>query len=313
MNEMWTGNTKNVHRLIIAITGGLGDNLLITPFIRFFRKTGRYKQIDCAVPEKAVQLFDLNPHLDCVIPCKGMVSFLWAIPEDASHVFAPYVEVQAPTEYRFPVNLAFRHLLSVNQGSGTAVRQIADWHGIPIQDESLEVHFSAEDLRWARNYLDDRSSVPVVLLNISSPLPEKHYPFELWEKVVDFIREKCRVIQLLNSGPALARVDDILHIPSIRRSAALFQLSSCVLTIDSFPGHLAKAVGTPAVVVFGPTNPTVFGHTGNVNLRDSQCPPCADTLRLRQCRNRDCLQALRPSTIAAAVFERLNLSPNANR
>jgi ADP-heptose:LPS heptosyltransferase len=49
---------------------------------------------------------------------------------------------------------------------------------------------------------------------------------------------------------------------SLRQMAALLALCKTVITNDNGPMHLASAVGTPTVTVYGPTNPTSWNPGG---------------------------------------------------
>jgi lipopolysaccharide heptosyltransferase II len=67
---------------------------------------------------------------------------------------------------------------------------------------------------------------------------------------------------------------------SLRQAAALIRRASLLVTNDSAPLHLATAVGTPIVAVFGPTVPEFgFGprQAGDVILghEDLPCRPCS--------------------------------------
>ena len=67
---------------------------------------------------------------------------------------------------------------------------------------------------------------------------------------------------------------------SLRGSAAMIQRASVLVTNDSAPLHLATAVGTPVVALFGPTVPEFgFGprRQGDVSLghADLACRPCS--------------------------------------
>ena len=67
---------------------------------------------------------------------------------------------------------------------------------------------------------------------------------------------------------------------SLRESAALIQRASVLVTNDSAPLHLATAVGTPIVALFGPTVPEFgFGprRAGDVTLGHPglSCRPCS--------------------------------------
>ena len=67
---------------------------------------------------------------------------------------------------------------------------------------------------------------------------------------------------------------------SLRGSAALIRRAAVLITNDSAPLHLATAVGTPVVAVFGPTVPEFgFGprRTGDIVLGHNElsCRPCS--------------------------------------
>jgi heptosyltransferase-2 len=67
---------------------------------------------------------------------------------------------------------------------------------------------------------------------------------------------------------------------SLRGSAALIRRAAVLITNDSAPLHLATAVGTPVVAVFGPTVPEFgFGprRTGDIVLGHDElpCRPCS--------------------------------------
>jgi heptosyltransferase-2 len=67
---------------------------------------------------------------------------------------------------------------------------------------------------------------------------------------------------------------------SLRQAAALIRRASLLVTNDSAPLHLATAVGTPIVALFGPTVPEFgFGprRAGDITLGhdDLPCRPCS--------------------------------------
>jgi heptosyltransferase-2 len=67
---------------------------------------------------------------------------------------------------------------------------------------------------------------------------------------------------------------------SLRQSAAVIRRAGCLVTNDSAPLHLATAVGTPIVALFGPTVPEFgFGprRSGDVVLGHPElpCRPCS--------------------------------------
>jgi heptosyltransferase-2 len=65
----------------------------------------------------------------------------------------------------------------------------------------------------------------------------------------------------------------------LRTTAALLERAAVLVSNDSAPLHLASAVGTPTVAVFGPTVPAFgFGPRGRalvVERYDLPCRPCS--------------------------------------
>ncbi len=84
---------------------------------------------------------------------------------------------------------------------------------------------------------------------------------------------------------------------------ALLRRASLLLTNDSGPMHIAAAVGTPVVALFGPTSALLTGPYGvghHVLTGTVACRPCFS----RTCRNAlplECLRAVPPEQVLAAA------------
>lgn len=75
------------------------------------------------------------------------------------------------------------------------------------------------------------------------------------------------------------RVADATGAMSLRESAALIERAQLLITNDSAPLHLASALGTPTVAIFGPTVPAFgFGPRAPQSAlieRELECRPCS--------------------------------------
>lgn len=73
-----------------------------------------------------------------------------------------------------------------------------------------------------------------------------------------------------------ARVVNLAGLTSIRELASLLQLCNVLLTNDSGPMHIAAALGTPIVALFGSTSDVATGpyKTGKVIHKHVECSPC---------------------------------------
>jgi heptosyltransferase-2 len=136
---------------------------------------------------------------------------------------------------------------------------------------------------WLR---DHGISSPFIVLAPGSVWATKRWPYygelaaTLPEKVVIVGgREDMALAQAIvgaTGGKAVSAAGAL----SLRESAALIQRARCLITNDSAPLHLATAVGTPIVALFGPTVPEFgFGprRPGDVALGHAElsCRPCS--------------------------------------
>ena len=96
---------------------------------------------------------------------------------------------------------------------------------------------------------------------------------------------------------------------TLRQSAALIQKAGVLVTNDSAPLHLAQAVGTPTVAIFGPTTPAFgFGPRGPrdvaVGVNGLTCRPCSahgpDACPLG---HHLCMQSLQVEVVLHAIEE----------
>ncbi len=94
--------------------------------------------------------------------------------------------------------------------------------------------------------------------------------------------------------------------------AYLYKKSQLVLTTDSGPMHLAAAVGTEVVAIFGPTDPKRTGPYGEGHTiigTDLPCSPCF----LKKCPTKKCLQDISPEQVMAVIEKRLKGEKNGNQ
>ena len=125
---------------------------------------------------------------------------------------------------------------------------------------------------------------------------------------------------VVTGGPAESGLVDsvrrALHGPSLAPEraglgdlAALLSMASLVVAADSLPLHLANALGTPVVGLYGPKDPAVTGPAFDrsaVVRAGVGCSPCT----LRRCRDRICMERLEVSAVADAAA-RLLAEPRA--
>ncbi len=104
----------------------------------------------------------------------------------------------------------------------------------------------------------------LVVIHASSRWKFKEIPIETWAKVIDILNLKNMNVILsgskvdLKTNQAIASLCSsepiLVDNFSLEDTAALYKISDLVVTIDSMSTHLASAMQTPVVSIFGPTN-----------------------------------------------------------
>jgi len=144
---------------------------------------------------------------------------------------------------------------------------------------------------------------------------EKAYPAERWAQVCAALRDRGVPVVLVGT-----EADREAHESMLARGVApaaslagrtpplvlagVLRRAACVVGIDTGPIHVAAAVGTRCVVLFGSSDPRRTAPCGGGHVilyRDLDCQPCL----ARPCtREGECLRRITPEEIVAAV-ERL--------
>lgn len=150
---------------------------------------------------------------------------------------------------------------------------------------------------------------PFVAVAPGSARPTKRWPF--YRELAALLAPEVPVVVLGLPGdgwePAggARRVANLTGLP-LRASAAVLARAAVAVVNDSAPLHLAQAVGTPVVALFGPTHPRLgFGPRGARDVvlgLDLACRPCS-THGGPRCplRHHRCLRDLAVATVRDAV------------
>lgn len=101
-----------------------------------------------------------------------------------------------------------------------------------------------------------------------------------------------------------APILDLSGRTTLKDLACLYHRAALVVTTDSGPMHIAAAVGTPVVALFGPTDPRRTGPYGAQHLvvrKEMACSPCFR----KQCPTRACMEEISVEEVWEGIKERL--------
>lgn len=167
---------------------------------------------------------------------------------------------------------------------------------IDISEKALRFHYPIMDTSraWIKGYLIEwgiEAHTNIIAIHPGAGTWVKQWDAEKWASVADHLADQFDAQIVFTGGDhetILAQniAAHMEHQPcftagdtDIGTLAALFERAQIVLGADSGPLHLAAAVGTPTVALFGAADPIEFGTWGKANKHrvlysDIACRPC---------------------------------------
>ena len=102
------------------------------------------------------------------------------------------------------------------------------------------------------------------VLRNGKPNP-KNYPF--WPELIKLLREKnIHVTQVGVAGEEEFEVDEVKFNLPLKELIALMKECDYWISVDNFFQHMAYANDKPGFVLFGQSDPNIFGHKENTNI-----------------------------------------------
>jgi ADP-heptose:LPS heptosyltransferase len=192
--------------------------------------------------------------------------------------------------------------------------------GVPVASREVRLVPRAADVADLRRLVG--AGGPVLLVHPGSRSPARIWPAERFAAVCDRVQDELGAQVVLVGGPADADlVADIRgraqshlltlpHAPSLPRFAALAQLAAVVLCHDSGPMHVAAAVGTRVVALYGSQNAVLFRPAGAGHILLQPAQPCDACVAPERCVPGDsyrtlCVRRLTVDQVFAAVRAQL--------
>lgn len=189
--------------------------------------------------------------------------------------------------------------------------------GINLEDERLELWPTENDERYAREFLDSewmsRGQVLIgINLSASKRWLTKIWPLERLGRLCDGLSRRDMRVMVTgtadDSDTALklaAMVKNVKPINACARTtvnqlACLIRRCSVYVSGDSAPLHVAAAVGTALVGLFGPTDPARHmppSKDSVVIRKDYPCQPCYKP----KCKKPRCMESITEDEVMAAI------------
>jgi heptosyltransferase-2 len=186
--------------------------------------------------------------------------------------------------------------------------------------ELPRLHIGDDDEAWAESFCDEAGVTgdhALIALNPGSTYgPAKCWPparyIELARRLLSSPRNRLLLVGGADNAGIIEYMDLSLNRRALRvlgkdllRLAALLKRCDMLITNDTGPMHMAAAVATPVIALFGSTDPVTtspLGPDSRVIRRQTDCSPC---LKRRCPRDHRCMEALSVDEVEAMVMEQM--------
>jgi lipopolysaccharide heptosyltransferase II len=193
--------------------------------------------------------------------------------------------------------------------------------GVP-DDRGIEVFWDkGVEAKWAHLFQkEDQESKPLCIgINPGADRPEKRWNPENHAAVADHLSEVREAKIFVFGGPGeehlASRIEKAIKHPvtnlagklSLDELAYVISRLDLFVTNDSGPMHIAAAVKTPVVALFGPEDPVYTRPYTSPDLyrivqTEVNCRPCMN----KRCDRPVCMESLKPEEVLQACIELLD-------
>lgn len=262
--------------------GGIGDALLVTPALRALRGKFPEAKIQVFCGHRAhIDVFTGNPNINVLklVPGLSYRSWLTRYPLLFPRVLVdrlllyPGYRGSWRRSFRVPAYGLFQPAITCNRHACELVGELL---GVEVTNKTLEVFLDQAEEKAGKE-ICSRYRNPVVIHVTSQCCESQNWPLLNWNRLV----ERNSQYTFLQVGlKSEARVDaavDLRGTLSLRECFAVIKHAKGFVGVVSSMAHASNAVGTPGVVLFGPSAPSVWSHS---NIREVsqyiRCAPCID-------------------------------------
>ena len=324
-------------KFLVVNMNYMGDALLTTPAIAALRQAFPDSQIDTVVGAgTAAEVLQGNPDLDKIIARtarggagrlmqtyrllrEGRYTDAIILPPLPAYAFAAWL---ARTPRRVGLGgRGMNHFLTELRGTRAVHMADAMLDTMPLplspnRPRRLVVALGKLSENAADRLLSEHEITPgspLIAVNVGATRPQKRWFAESFARTLDGLGD-IPVVLVGAGAEDTAMAADILRRTQsakpinlvgktqVKTLAAVLKRCDLLISADSGPMHLATAVGTPCVALFGSTDPSVTGPFDTLSeaiYKDLSCAPCGNH---PTCNGRyDCLREITPDEVVLAT------------
>ena len=255
---------------------GLGGYLVWTGVIREIAKRlpEDIKILPCEGDGKRVTklirspVFENNPHL--YKPGDGDEAF----PLFLNNPTANYCKTDTPVKAHHRYD---KHMMA----------QMCEFYGIEDPELKCELFFTNTERQKVNKLCEglDPNFITIEPYSKTNYTPNRTYPVEKWQNIVDQLSEKIQFVQIgTRQSKLLKNVVDMREVTSFREAAILIGKSRLFMSAEGGLTHAATTTDTPALtIITGYQHPDMVAYPQNINIDISNHGPCGLKVKCEDC------------------------------
>jgi len=302
----------NPSKILVLQTAFIGDVILTTPFLRHLKDIFPKAKIDILCIPQTKQVLQNNPFINEIIifdkriKVNKLASFLNTILQIKANKYDLGISIQSSVTSSLLMVLGkikIKHgfsrqkflNMSVNHAAEKGAHKIAKILRLlePFSDKKFdhqtEIYYKDSDLKIVDKHLSENNILNDKLIAIApgSVWFTKKWPKDYFVELVKLLENNKSKIVLTGGQQDFEICNEIAEKTnavnfagkfSIPQSAALIKKCVLIITNDSAPLHIANAVQTDVVAIFGPTVKSLgfypFRQNDIVIEKNLDCRPC---------------------------------------
>ena len=319
--------------MLIIKPGAVGDLLQMTPVVRALKRYSPEAEITVMVGSEATAaLFSHDPHVSSTLifdragkhrSLSSQIE-LWRTLRNRRFDLVLNFQRSNLKAWFFTSAAVPCRVLVYHKAKGRAIHAVMNYLetlaplGIPATDTALELGLDGAARAYAREYFSSQGleQTTVVALNPGASHAVNRWPTARFAELADQIAERLFAKAVIVGGPDDVRLaEEVVALSrskplSLAGKTSLLQLGAvlekcrALVSGDTGPLHMATAVGTRTIALFGAadpvrTGPVGIGHTV-IQAEDVACVPC----RSRTCSNNvylECMSRINADQVADAI------------
>ncbi|HEX9582347.1 MAG TPA: glycosyltransferase family 9 protein [Gemmatimonadales bacterium] len=314
-------------RILVVRFGALGDVVLVTPLLRALRRRLPDAHVTMVTRREFAEVVERHPGVNSVMcreggePLGQLAARLAGEPFDVGldlqrSLASRYLRARVPArawgltdKARLPRLQLVWTGRTTHTPASAARRYFAAARGLGVEPDGASPNVVITEAD--REEAAERAPAGCIALGPGSTWASKRWPPERWRALAMQLQDRGAAVVALGTARERVLLEGPGIVPAyglrLRVAAAILARARVAVVHDSGLMHLAAAVGTPTVVLLGPTVAALGFLPEGANVRVIQrsllCRPCS-SIGSDHCPlgHHRCMIEIDPAAVAAAVM-----------